>query len=173
VRVNLKVLVIGALFVVPLLVLLKTGFKFDPTIVESPLIGKPAPTFKLSDLDGRSFDFEELKGRPMVVNFWATYCVPCIYEHPLLVEAAQFYQGRVHFLGVIYQDNPALIRQFNAQYGVWGPSLVDDGGRMAIAYGVYGPPETFFINRDGVIVHKVIGQVDGETLVGVVEEMLS
>lgn len=172
-KVNLRVLLVGALLVVPLVVLLANGFRFDPKIVESPLVGKEAPSFLLVDLEGRSYDFEELRGQPMVINFWATYCVPCIYEHPLLIQAADHYQGRVHFLGVIYQDEPELIRAFNAERGTWGPSLVDNGGRMAIAYGVYGPPETFFIDRDGVIVHKVIGQVDGQTLVDVVEEMLS
>ncbi len=172
-KLNAKVLAVGALLVVPLLLLLQRGFDFNPNIVESPLVGKAAPPFRLADLDGRVFDSEQLKGRPVVINFWATYCVPCLYEHPLLIQAAQHYAGRVEFLGVIYQDEPRLIRQFVEERGAWGPSLVDEGGRMAIAYGVYGPPETFFIDKDGTIVHKVIGQVDGETLVEVVERMLS
>ena len=86
---------------------------------------------------------------------------------------ARRWQGEIHFLGVIFQDDPDLIAQFNADYGSWGPSLIDEGGRVAIAYGVYGPPETFFIDRDGTIVDKAIGAVSPDRLVEVAEGMLA
>lgn len=169
---NRWVLVVGAVVVVPLLVFLAMGFRFDPRAIDSPLVGKPAPSFVLTDMDGNRFDLEELRGTPVVLNFWASWCQPCIVEHPVLRAAAQRYQGRVHFLGVIYQDEPANIRRFLARYGAWGPSLVDPGGKVAIAYGVYGAPETFFISPDGVIVEKVTSAVDPNLLVSILDSFL-
>jgi len=157
--VNRRVLLVGAAVALPLLVLLGVAFRHDPNVVESPLIGKPAPSFRLADLDGNIVALEDLRGRPVVINFWATYCAPCWVEHPLFMEGARRWRGQIEFLGVIFQDDPETIAQFNTEYGSWGPSLIDDGGRVAIAYGVYGPPETFFIDREGVIVDKVIGAV--------------
>lgn len=170
---NRRVLLVGLGISLPLLAFLGFAFRHDPQIVESPLVGKPAPSFRLADLDGNIVDLAELRGRPVIVNFWATYCVPCLYEHPLLMEGARRWQGEIHFLGVIFQDDPETIAQFNADYGSWGPSLVDEGGRVAIAYGVYGPPETFFIGRDGVIVDKAIGQVWPDQLLDVANRMLA
>lgn len=170
---NKKVLLVGALVVVPLLAILTVSFKFDPHIIESPLVGKPAADFALRDLGGTTYHLEDLRGKPVVINFWATYCPPCIDEHPLFQEAAKFYGDDVQFLGVIYQDDPDLIRKFIAQLGSWGPTLVDPEGKVAIAYGVYGPPETFFIDQDGVIVDKVIGEVGGRYLRDAVDGLLS
>ena len=170
---NRKVLSIGLAVAAPLLLVLGFAFRHDPNVVESPLVGKPAPNFRLADLDGNVVDLAELRGRPVVVNFWSTYCPPCIVEHPLLMAGARRWQGEIHFLGVIFQDDPNLIARFNADYGSWGPSLIDEGGRVAIAYGVYGPPETFFIDRDGTIVDKAIGAVSPDRLVEVAEEMLA
>jgi cytochrome c biogenesis protein CcmG/thiol:disulfide interchange protein DsbE len=170
---NKKVALVGALVVVPLVLLLAVSFKFDPKVVASPLIGKPAADFSLQDLDGRTVRLEDLRGDPIVINFWATYCPPCIEEHPLLVAAAEHYAGRVHFLGVVYQDDPALIRRFVAQLGAWGPTLLDPDGKVAIAYGVYGPPETFFIDRGGLIADKVIGAVNGRHLRDTLERLLA
>ena len=170
---NRRVLLVGLGISLPLLAFLGFAFRHDPQIVESPLVGKPAPSFRLADLDGNIVDLAELRGRPVIVNFWATYCVPCLYEHPLLMEGARRWQGEIHFLGVIFQDDPDLIARFNADYGRWGPSLIDEGGRVAIAYGVYGPPETFFIDRDGVIVDKAIGAVSPDQLLDVANRMLA
>ncbi len=170
---NRKVLLIGLGICLPVLLVLGFGFRHDPQIVESPLIGQPAPSFRLADLDGNIVDLEELRGTPVVINFWATYCVPCWVEHPLLMEGARRWQGDIHFLGVIFQDDPNLIAQFNAENGTWGPSLIDEGGRVAIAYGVYGPPETFFIDRDGTIVDKAIGAVTPEQLLDVANRLLA
>ena len=166
---NRTVLIVGAVLVVPLLAFLAAGFRFDPHTIESPLIGKPAPTFDLVDLEGQRFDLAALAGQPVVINFWSTWCPPCITEHPLLIEAARRYAGRVHFLGVIYQDEPDLIRGFLGARGEWGPSLIDPGSEVAIAYGVYGPPETFVLDAGGVVVYKIIGQLDWNALVSTLE----
>ena len=169
---NKIALAVGLVLAVPLFVLLNKSFDFDPGLIESPLVGKPAPDFVLQDLHGNTVSLEELRGQPVVVNFWATYCAPCIVEHPILTAAARRYVGKAHFLGIIYQDDPELIAQFVEQFGGWGPSLVDPDGRVAIAYGVYGPPETFFIDQNGTIVNKVIGAVDGQTMFDTMESML-
>lgn len=169
---NRTVLVVGALIVVPLLVFLAIGFRFDPRSIESPLIGKPAPEFELEDLDGQRVDLADLGGKPVVINFWATWCQPCVVEHPLLVQASRTYEGRAHFLGIVYQDEPNLIRRFVERRGAWGPSLLDPDSRVAITYGVYGAPETFILDADGTIVRKVTGMLDWDTLSGTLDSLL-
>lgn len=169
---NRVALIVGALVAIPLLVFLAMGFNFDPHYIDSPLVGKPAPRFSLVDLDGNLVRLEDLLGQPVVINFWATYCVPCIYEHGTLQAAARRHEGEVHFIGVIYQDDPRLIRRFLEERGTWGPSLIDEGGEVAMAYGVYGPPETFFIDRDGIIAEKVIGQVYPDVMARILETLL-
>ncbi|REJ74994.1 MAG: TlpA family protein disulfide reductase [Acidobacteria bacterium] len=160
-RINARVLIIGLAVVLPLVAFLAAGFRFDPHEMSSPLVGKPAPSFRLQSLDGEVWELEALRGKPVVVNFWSTWCAPCIQEHPALLGASRHYADSVQFLGVVYQDDTAAIASFQQRHGSWGPSLLDPGGKTAIAYGVYGPPETFFIGPDGVIVDKVIGAVSG------------
>ena len=169
---NRKVLVMGAAVVVPLLAVLAIGFRFDPHAIESPLIGREAPTFSLMGVDGETVDLAALRGRPVIINFWATWCQPCIYEHPILVEAARRYEGRARFLGIIYQDDPDLIRRFVDARGAWGPSLIDSGSQVAIAYGVYGAPETFILDADGMIVEKITSVVVWQTLTRLVDGLL-
>jgi cytochrome c biogenesis protein CcmG/thiol:disulfide interchange protein DsbE len=169
---NKKVLLVGILLVVPLVGLLAVSFRFDPKIVESPLIGKPAPDFTLQDLEGNVISLSALRGTPVLINFWSTWCPPCIQEHPLLEMAAEQYRGRVHLLGVIYQDEPATIQRFLDERGSWGPSLIDPENRVGIAYGVFGPPETFFIDAQGVIVDKVIGGLHPQYLRQALEGLL-
>jgi len=170
--VNRTVLIVGALLVVPLLVFLAIGFRFDPRKIDSPLIGRQAPSFTLADLDGNVVSLEALRGRPVLINFWATWCRPCVVEHPILQAAAQRWEGRVHFVGVVYQDDPALIRRFVASRGAWGPSLLDPEGRVAIAYGVYGAPETFILDRDGFVVEKVVSVLDPRSLAARLDALL-
>jgi cytochrome c biogenesis protein CcmG/thiol:disulfide interchange protein DsbE len=169
---NRKVLLVGALVVTPLLVFLASGFRFNPNYIESPLVGRQAPTFSLVGLDGELVDLAELRGQPVVINFWATWCQPCVYEHPILVAAARRYEGRAQFVGVIYQDEPDMIRRFVRQRGEWGPSLIDSGGEVAIAYGVYGAPETFVLDADGVIVEKITSVVEWQSLTRLVDSLL-
>jgi cytochrome c biogenesis protein CcmG/thiol:disulfide interchange protein DsbE len=169
---NRKVLLVGALVIVPLLVFLASGFRFDPGFIESPLIGREAPVFTLTGLDGEAVDLKALRGQPVVINFWATWCQPCIYEHPILVEAARRYEGKAKFLGIIYQDDPDLIRRFVGLRGAWGPSLIDLGSQVAIAYGVYGAPETFVLDADGMIVEKITSTVDWQSLTRLVDSLL-
>ena len=169
---NRTVLIVGALLVTPLLIFLALSFGSDPRSIDSPLVGKPAPDFTLADLDGEVVRLEALRGKPIVINFWATWCQPCLLEHPVLQQAARRYAGQVEFLGVVYQDDPALIRRFISSRGAWGPSLIDPEGDVAIAYGVYGAPETFFIRPDGVIEEKYTGPLQPRTLERLVTRVL-
>lgn len=149
------VLVVGGLVIVPMVVFLAIGLGHDPHVIDSPLIGKPAPAFALADLDGNTVSLEDLKGTPVLMNFWATWCVPCMAEHESFRGATRILGDRVKFVGVVYQDEPSLIRRFLAQRGSWGPTLVDPASKVAISYGVYGVPESYLIDRDGVIVDKI------------------
>ncbi len=161
---NRVALILGALLVLPLLIFLAISFRYDPRAIDSPLVGKAAPTFSLADLDGHVYQLPESPARPVVINFWATWCQPCIVEHPVLLAGARRYAGRVDFLGIVYQDKPQLIREFVAQRGAWGPSLLDPGSEVAIAYGVYGAPETFVVSTDGTIVERITGVVTPQAL---------
>jgi len=170
--VNRRVLLVGSLIVVPLLVFLALSFGKDPRAIESPLIDAPAPGFALFDLDGQPVDLAELRGQPVMINFWATWCQPCIVEHPALQAAARRYEGRAHFIGIVYQDDAALIRSFIASRGGWGRTLLDPDGETAIAFGVYGAPETFFIDADGTVVRKVTGAMGIDFVSGIIEGLL-
>ena len=132
----------------------------DPGVVDSPLLGQPAPTFELPRLDGEgtvsSLDFA---GQYLVVNFWASWCVPCREENDDLLAAAARYDD-VTFLGIVYQDTPEAARAFLEELGQGYDHATDPGSRTAIDYGVFGIPETFFIDRDGSVVAKIIGTSD-------------
>ena len=156
---NRTALVLGALLVLPLLIFLGLSLGKDPRAIDSPLVGKAAPGFTLVDLDGAIRRLADSRGKPVVINFWATWCQPCIVEHGTFREAARRYAGQVDFLGIVYQDEPEQIRRFLTARGSWGPALIDPGSEVAIAYGVYGAPETFFIDPEGTVVERVAGLI--------------
>ncbi len=169
---NRRALLVGALLVLPLIWVLGKGLGKDPRHIESPLIGQPAPAFELVDLEGNTVRLADLAGKPALINFWSTWCIPCAYEHPVIAAAARRYRDRVRFIGVIYQDEPATVRAYLARRKAWGPSLLDDTGRAAIAFGVYGVPETFILDRNGVITAKVDGALDPSTVDALLAEVL-
>ena len=153
---NRTVLVVGILIVAPLLIFLALSFGKDPRALDSPLVGKTAPNFALQTLDGEMVQLEDFRGQPIFLNFWATWCQPCLVEHPILQAGARQFDGRVQFLGVVYHDDTAKIQRFIDAKGEWGPTLLDHDGSVAVSYGVYGAPETFFIDANGIIVDSIL-----------------
>lgn len=135
----------------------------DPALVDSPLIGTPAPEATLPNLEGGgSVSLADLRGQIVVVNFWASWCVPCREEHPALVSTANNYQPKgVVFVGVNYQDQRGSAVDFLDELGRADPAayhyVTDPGSKLALDLGVFGVPETFFIDREGTIVGKVTG----------------
>ncbi len=147
------------LIVLPLGWLLLSGFGRDPREIASPLAGRAAPEWSLTSLGGETLSSDDLAGRPYVVNFWASWCIPaCVDEHPVLAGAHDRYGGDVTIVGMLYNDRPADAESFLARYGDAGyPHLVDPDGRLAIEFGVTGPPETFFVDADGIVRDKQFG----------------
>jgi cytochrome c biogenesis protein CcmG/thiol:disulfide interchange protein DsbE len=137
----------------------------DPSLKRSPLVGRPAPAFTLPPAGGGPpLSLASLRGRPVVMNFWATWCVPCYQEHGVLLRGARQHGDSVQFLGIVYEDEEERVREFLRQEGAAYPSLMDGSGRTAIAYGVYGVPETYFIDAGGNIAHKHVGPLDDAAL---------
>lgn len=126
--------------------------------VDTPIVGRAAPAFDLETLDGRRLSLADLRGSAVVLNFWASWCLPCREEAPLLAAADASYGPRgVRVLGVVYQDSADNARAFMSQYGQTYPGLLDPDGRTAIDYGVFGIPETFFIDSSGVVRSRQVG----------------
>ncbi|NMO21863.1 redoxin domain-containing protein [Pyxidicoccus fallax] len=148
-----------------LLVVLFKGFGRNPHEVPFMLKGQPAPNFVLRSLDsGEKVSLEDLKGRPVVINFWASWCGPCQMEHPVLEWGAREFGSQAVFLGVVFEDTEDNARQFLARHGASFPQLMDPRSRMAVDYGVAGVPETYFITPSGTILDKHVGPIDPQTL---------
>ena len=162
------------LVVLPIAWLLFQGFGRDPREVSSPLLDRAAPAWTLRTLGGETLSSDELAGRPYVVNFWASWCVPaCVDEHPVLAEAYEAYGERLVIVGVLYQDDPDDARTFLDRYGDAGyDHVIDAGGSLAIDYGVTGPPETFFVDADGVVRDKRFGPLTDELMARYLEAVL-
>jgi cytochrome c biogenesis protein CcmG, thiol:disulfide interchange protein DsbE len=145
---------------VGLVVFLAIGLGHDPHEVPSPLINKPAPAFQLSQLKepGKTFSVDEMRGKVWLLNVWASWCVSCREEHPLLLEYAR--SGVVPIYGLNYKDKHDDAISWLAELGdPYVLSVADLDGRVGIDYGVYGAPETYLIDRDGIIRFKHIGPV--------------
>ena len=162
---NRTVLAVGTVLTGALVLVFYLALGKDPQHIESPLIGRPAPEFALKAVGTHeTVDLSQYRGRPVVVNFWATWCRPCWDEHPVLTAQAQILGSEVQFVGVVFQDDEARIQDFLRQRGWAYPTLVDEKGKTAIAYGVGGVPETFFLDRKGTIVAKYDGPMTPEVL---------
>jgi len=133
---------------------------------DSPLVGKAAPDVVGTTIDGAKFRLDSPPGRWVLVNFFATWCVPCRREHPELIRFQERHQavGDVEVVGVVYDDSVEAVRQFRAERGGRWPMLSDPGGKVALDFGVSGVPESFLIGPDGVIVAKLVGGVRANDL---------
>jgi cytochrome c biogenesis protein CcmG/thiol:disulfide interchange protein DsbE len=154
--------------------LLATGFGRDPRELPSELVGKPAPAFSLPILGGGGrVDLTSLRGQVVVVNFWASWCLACREEHPHLLAAWERYRERgVVLVGIDYQDTEDAALAYAAEMGGDWPLVTDPRSRTAIAYGVYGVPETFVIAPDGTITAKKVGAVTYDWLTTEIEAAL-
>lgn len=141
------------------------GLTLNPREVPSPFIGKPAPDFRVPQLHDKekSFSPVDMKGRVWLLNVWASWCVSCRQEHPLLVELSKL--GSVNLLGLNYKDQrEAGIAWLKDHGNPYALSAWDIDGKIGIDYGVYGVPETFVVDRQGIIRHKHIGPLTPEAL---------
>lgn len=168
IRLTLVVLVVGALAG-----LLAYGFTRDARYIRSPLMGRQAPPLALTLLDGETIRLEDLRGKAVFLNFWASWCPPCRAEARTLEEAWQRYKERdVVFLGVNIQDREEDARAFMQEFGITYLNGRDITGKIAIDYGVWGIPETFLIDRQGRITYKHAGALGIATITAKLEEAL-
>ncbi len=155
---------------------LAMGLMHDPREVPSPLIGKPAPAFTLPQLHDatKNFSVVDMTGRVWLLNVWASWCVSCREEHPVLVELAK--TGSVPIIGLDYKDQVADGKQWLEKLGnPYILSAVDSDGRVGIDYGVYGVPETYVIDKQGIIRMKHTGPITpaslAQTILPLVKEL--
>jgi len=141
-------------------VLLAYGLRLDPRRIPSPLIGKPLPQFDLPTLENptKTLTNADLRGRVVLINVWASWCVACKEEHPLLVDLA--HTKVVPIIGLSYKDKPAdALEELKVLGNPYDTIMVDADGRTGIDWGVYGVPETFVVDKDGIIRYKQIGPI--------------
>jgi cytochrome c biogenesis protein CcmG/thiol:disulfide interchange protein DsbE len=158
----------------PVLGLLAYGFALDPRSIPSPLVGRPAAAFALTAFDGAPVRLDGLRGKVVVLNFWASWCNPACYdEAPVLERAWQAYRDRgVVVVGVDMQDTAEAAQAFIRRFQLTFPNAPDHGGKVAVEYGVYGVPETFFVDRAGTIRAKHVGAVTDDVIRATLDPLL-
>jgi cytochrome c biogenesis protein CcmG, thiol:disulfide interchange protein DsbE len=160
----LRYLVPLAIFAL-LIAFLYRGLSLDPKLVPSPLVGKPMPTFSLTRLENPAVTISDadFRGKVTLLNVWATWCVSCRREHETLVQLAK--TGQVDIYGLNYKDNREEANRWLKRLGnPYVANAFDSDGRVGIDWGVYGAPETFIIDREGIIRHKHIGPLTIEII---------
>ena len=181
---NWKRSLVALVAAVPILALFAYGFTRNPAEIPSPLPGRPAPPFNLAVMTtgegtharnvGDTIRLADLAGKIVVVNFWASWCLPCRAEHAALSEAANHYSDRpTQFIGVLYMDTPEAGTRWIAEMGgMTYPAVTDSASRTAIDYGLYGVPETFIIDPAGRVAYKHLGPITAPVLRRVIDSVL-
>lgn len=156
----------AAVVAIPLL--LGIGLTKDPSFIPSMIVGRSLPSFSLEPLAGtEQVASEKLLGKPLVINFWASWCVSCRDEHPLLVQLGDRAElfDEFDIIGINYRDSPIAAAQFLDRQGHFPyPSGQDKRGRLGIDFGVYGMPETFFVDAEGVVQARQIGPLTPQAI---------
>ena len=182
---NWKRALIASLYAAPVVALFAWGLTRDPREIVSPLPGRDASPFSLAVFApgqpplarpvGDTVRLADMKGQVVVLNFWASWCLACRDEHAVLSEVARGYVGKpVHFVGVLYNDQPAAGNEWIARMGGQSyPSVNDPNTRVAIDYGLYGVPETFFLDAQGRVAYKHTGPVTERVLTHIVDSLIA
>ncbi len=156
------------LFIIGLIALFAFGFTTDPNKVPSPLLGKFAPDFEIESLNGKEkLRLSELKGKPVLLNYWASWCQECKVEAQILEDFHLEYgieSNQIKVIGIAIQDKAEDAKAFARIFGKTYFLSRDHTGNIALDYGIYGVPETFFINSEGIVIYKHVGPVNKKLL---------
>jgi len=164
-------LVLTGAVIVPILALLAFGFSRDARYITSPLIATPAAPFTITLFDGGQLALEELRGKAVFLNFWASWCPPCRAEARDLEAAWRNVKDKdMVFIGVALQDADRNSMEFLKEFGVTYPNGKDESGKIAVDYGTWGIPESFFIDPRGRITYKHVGGIRADLVIAKLEE---
>lgn len=165
------VLVVGLVIIGSLMLVSLLGMR--QANIPRPEVGRPAPAFSVPLFDGGDVTLADLRGKPAVVNFWASWCIPCVDEAPELEKTWQAYKDRgVAFLGIDYVDTEPKAREFMQKHGITYPNGPDLGSRISYEYRIKGVPETFVIDKEGIVRFVKIGPTTADELRSVLEPLL-
>jgi cytochrome c biogenesis protein CcmG/thiol:disulfide interchange protein DsbE len=159
-----------AVVVLAFVLVLATRRSAEQAQADSPLLGKPAPEVTGPGIDGSTIRLSELRGRYVLVNFFASWCIPCVNEHDDLTrfQARHEQLGDATVLAVTFNDSLANAKEFFEKRGGDWPVLADDRGKVALDFGVRGPPESFLVDPNGIVLTKIIGEVDDQGLEAII-----
>jgi len=137
------------------------------------MVNRPAPDFSLTTFKGATISLKDLRGKPVIVNFWASWCPPCRTEAPLLERTWRAYKNRgLIFLGINIQDREEDALSYIREFAITYPNGPDPTGEITINYGVSGLPVTFFISRKGEVVRRWVGALEADVLIGSIQEIM-